>query len=138
MRQVVLLDTGPLVALFNANDGHHQWAREQIAASPPPLVTCEAVLAEALHLLRRASAVQEMVLSMIERRLLRLPFRLEAEAEPINRLMRKYADVPMSLADACLVRMTELYPDSVVLTLDSDFAVYRRHGRQVVPAIRPD
>ena len=64
-------------------------------------------------------------------------FRFGAEQELVLALMRKYADVPMSLADACLVRMTELLPDPLVLTTDSDFRVYRRHGRQVVPCMLP-
>lgn len=51
--------------------------------------------------------------------------------------MRRYADVPMSLADACLVRMSELSDDASVLTLDSDFRIYRRLGRQAIPLLTP-
>jgi len=51
--------------------------------------------------------------------------------------MQKYSDVPMSLADACLVRMTETFADPVVLTTDADFRVYRRHSRHVVPCVTP-
>jgi len=57
--------------------------------------------------------------------------------EPVLKLVQKYADVPMSLADACLVRMAEMLPDPVVLTTDSDFRVYRRHSRQIVPCVMP-
>jgi uncharacterized protein len=74
---------------------------------------------------------------MLRRRALVLSFDLGAELEPVLTLMDKYADVPMSLADACLVRMSETLPDPAVLTTDSDFKIYRRHSRQVVPCLLP-
>ena len=51
--------------------------------------------------------------------------------------MDKYADVPMSFADACLVRMTEILPDPIVITTDADFRIYRRFSRQIVPSLLP-
>ena len=57
--------------------------------------------------------------------------------EAFEELLRRYRNVPMSLADACLVRLSELYGDCAVLTLDSDFRIYRRHGRQVIPVLAP-
>ena len=73
------------------------------------------------------------------RRGLALPvFHLESELQPVLSLLNKYSDVPMSLADACLVRMTELYPDPVLATTDSDFLIYRRHSRQVLPCLLPE
>jgi len=64
-------------------------------------------------------------------------FELAEHVEPVLKLMQKYSDVPMSLADACLVRMTETLADSFVLTTDADFRVYRRHSRHVVPCVTP-
>lgn len=138
MKDVWLLDTGPLVAFLNARDRYHEWAREQLALVQPPLLTCEAVLSEALFLLRGSRASQKAIMELVASGLVRVPFRLEEEARAVSRLLQKYADVPMSLADACLVRMSEQHGSAVVLTLDSDFALYRRHRRQVVPMIRPD
>lgn len=72
-----------------------------------------------------------------ERGFLRADFALSEEWSSVRDLMRKYADVPMSLADACLVRMVELTPDARLVTLDSDFSVYRKNGRQVIRTITP-
>jgi len=136
--EVCLLDTGPLVAFLNARDRYHGWATEQLGLVRPPLLSCEAVLAEALHLLRGQRTIQKAVMDLVENGLLRVPFRLDEEVSAVSRLLQRYAEVPMSLADACLVRMSEQYGSAVVLTLDSDFALYRRHRRQVVRTIRPD
>ena len=62
---------------------------------------------------------------------------MEDEIERLVELQRAYADVPMSLADACLVRMTELHEEARVLTTDSDFRLYRRNRRQVIPLLVP-
>lgn len=137
MRRRVLLDTGPLVAFLNRHDHHHDWAVERLTGIEPPLLTCEAVLAEACHLVRRAPNGARAVAEMVADGLIQLPFRLGAEAERIRHLLGRYADVPMSLADACLVRLAEIEAGSAVLTLDSDFHVYRMHGRQVIPLIAP-
>ncbi len=66
------------------------------------------------------------------------PFRVEEEALALRRLLQRYDSMEISLADACLIRMSEQFPRSMVLTLDSDFSIYRRHGRQVIPSLRPD
>lgn len=68
---------------------------------------------------------------------LRVTYGVRDEGKPVFDLMAKYADVPMSLADACLVRMSETLPDPMVLTTDADFKIYRRHSRQVVPCLLP-
>lgn len=138
MIRQVLLDAGPLVALIDRRDHYHAWAKTQVAELRPPLLSCEPVLAEACHLLRNLSGGAEAVLGMVRRELVILPFRLDEEAERVTALMRRYANVPMSLADACLVRMAEQHTDSVVMTLDSDFRIYRKHGRQVVITITPN
>jgi predicted nucleic acid-binding protein len=134
----VLVDTGPLVALLNRRDAHHHWTRETVAALEPPLRTCGAVISEACFLLRRVSRGPDAVLDLVARRVVNVTFRLDDELQAVRKLMSRYASVPMALADACLVRMTELDDGGSVLTLDRDFLVYRRHGRQAVPVILPD
>ena len=94
-------------------------------------------MAETAYLLRRARVEPEALLSLIQRGLITLPFRLEEEVQAVTQLLRRYRNVPMSLADACLVRMSELHTRSRVFTLDSDFRIYRRHGRQVIPVLAP-
>ncbi|WP_420447678.1 type II toxin-antitoxin system VapC family toxin [Candidatus Palauibacter sp.] len=139
MNPEILLDTGPLIAFLNSRDRYHPWAREQWARVEPPFLTCEAVIAEACFLAYRlASGAPEAVVSLVERGVLDVSFGLADEAAAIARMMKKYDDVPMSLADACLVRMSEQRPGSVVLTLDSDFRIYRRSGRQPIPTRMPD
>ena len=132
----VLADTSFLISLVSRRDAHHQWAAVQTAELPPPWLTCEAVISEAFHLLdaRGAPALRAMLL----RRSLRPAFSLAEHLPAVLKLMEKYADVPMSLADACLVRMTETHADSLLLTTDADFRVYRRHSRQVLPCRMPD
>ena len=136
MAASVLVDAGFLVALLNVRDTHHQWAATQAPEFLPPWSTCEAALSEAFHLLgsRGAPALSEL----LRRRSVRVAFDLAKDLEPVMRLIQKYSDVPMSLADACLVRMTETLANAVVLTTDADFRIYRRHSRQVVPSVLPD
>lgn len=103
-----------------------------------PLLTVEPVITEAMFLLRRHPHAQDKLLQMVCRGDLSIPFGLEAEAETVRLLREKYRDLPMSLADACLVRMAELHPSSVVCTIDSDFKIYRKYGRSPIPLITPD
>lgn len=135
MPENTLVDSGFLVALLRRRDTHREWAASQAEAFPPPWCTCEAALSEAFHLLgpRGVPALG----ALLSRDALRVPFVLAEDLEPILRLLKKYADVPISLADACLVRMTETLADPLVLTTDADFRIYRRHGRQVVPHVLP-
>lgn len=132
-----LIDTGPIVAYLDPRDVHHAWAVEVIGELRPPLLTCEPVLAEACYLLRRLHTGPQRVLSLVERGLISPDFRLVDEAQSVASLMRRYRDVPMDLADACLVRMAEVHERATVLTIDSDFTIYRKHGRRVIPARRP-
>ncbi len=137
MRERVILDTGPLVAFINGRDRYHEWAKMQWAEMNRPLLTCEAVLSEACFLLRSLGGGDKAVLELLHRKVLDIPFRLVEYVSQITWLLKKYADIPMSLADACLVRMTELYPDSPVLTLDTDFNIYRRNKQSVIPTLSP-
>jgi predicted nucleic acid-binding protein len=136
MRRLIV-DTGPLVALLNTSDAHHAWTRGVLEKVEPPLVTCEAVISEACFLLRRVHGGPDAVLDLVQRGAVNVSFSLATETGPVRKLMARYAGVPMSLADACLVRMVELDDDAAVLTLDSDFAIYRRNRRNVIPTIRP-
>ena len=138
MIQKALLDTGPLVAALNRRDQYHLWATAQLARISPPLLTCEAVLSEACFLLQNLKGASEAVVKLVNNGLLKVPFCLEEEASPVKTLLARYSDVPISLADACLVRMAEQHSNSVLLTLDSDFRIYRKHGRQVIPVIMPE
>lgn len=137
MTRTVLLDAGPLVALFNRRDRFHRWATEQWADLEPPLLTCEPVLTEACFLLRGLPGGPPAVLELLVRGVVKVVYGVAAEAEMLGKLMTRYADVPMSLADACLVRMVEQQPGAAVLTLDRDFRVYRVHGRRVISVIMP-
>ncbi len=133
----VIVDTGPLVALLNQRDQHHTWAREILDTIQPPLLTCESVLSEACFLVRNLSGGAEAVLNMLDRQLIDIRFSLADEAARVKRLMTKYDNIPMSLADACLVRMSEIHPKSRVLTLDGDFQIYRKERRQRIPVLMP-
>jgi predicted nucleic acid-binding protein len=133
----VLLDTGPLVGYLNRADQHHQWAVSCWAALYDPLLTCESVLSEAIFVLQAEGADPEPVYGLVERGIVRLGFVVEQHRADVFRLLRKYADQPMSLADASLVRMAELTEDCQVFTTDKDFLIYRRKGRHVIPLLSP-
>ena len=137
MKRAVILDTGPLVGLVDARDRDHEWCVAQWSQIEPPLLTCESVISEACFLLAQTRTGGAPVLEMLARKALTSSFRLEEHVRPVRALMRKYADVPMSVADACLVRMAETTAHSTVLTLDRDFRIYRKHGRQVIPLLTP-
>jgi predicted nucleic acid-binding protein len=135
LAETVVVDTGFLVALLRRRDAHHEWAAIEGESRPPPWHTCEAVLTEALHILGKPGGVG--LAELVVTGMAVASFRLSDHAESVFDLMLKYQDRPMSLADACLVRMTEILPDPVVLTTDSDFRIYRRHSRQVIPCRMP-
>ena len=130
----VLIDTGPLVAAINARERNHLWVGEQLRQIRLPMLTCEAVITEACFLLGER---QGLLFNLMEAGVLEIGFSLKHDAKSIRKLMDKYADVPMSLADACLVRMSEIHDGSRVFTLDADFRIYRRNGRQTIPLIFP-
>lgn len=132
-----LLDTGPLVAFVNRHDRYHDWAKRAWNQIESPLLTCEAVIIEACFLLRTIHLGHETVLSMVTDEIIQIPFQMTEEVARIKELMTRYQSVPMSLADACLVRMAEKYPNCPVLTLDSDFAIYRKHRNRSIAVITP-
>jgi uncharacterized protein len=138
MQPAILLDTGPLVAAIDRRDAFHAWVTTAFKQLQQPVLTCEAVITEACFLLQRLQGGHEAIFGLIEAGVIQIPFDLEQEAVPVQALLRQYQSVPMSLADACLVRMAELYVDSSVLTLDSDFMIYRKHRNQAVLVMMPD
>ena len=135
MARRVLVDTGFLVALLSRRDANHRWAATLAPRFPPPWRTCEAALSETVHLLGARGAAG--IVALLRSRAVVSTFHLDENVEAVLRLMGKYADMAMSLADACLVRMTETPADPVVLTTDADLRVCRRHGRQSVPSMTP-
>ena len=131
----VLVDAGFLVALLAERDTNHQWAKTVAQQHPSPWRTCEAAISETFYLLGLSSA--PAVAQLLRRGAVTPSFRFAETTDSVLSLMQKYADVPMSFADACLVRMTELLPEPILLTTDADFRIYRRHSRRTVPCVLP-
>ena len=129
-----ILDAGPLIAALNRQDEHHRWACEILERLGPPFYSCPEAMAEAAAMTGQPAAIVEMIQSEE----IILAFDLSEQAASVLSLLKKYAGRDMDLADACIVRMTELMRDSQVITLDRvDFAVYRRNGRDLIPVITP-
>lgn len=129
-----IADTGFLVAFANRNDEHHEWAVAVAERLEPPLLTCEAVLAEAAFHLRSVP----VVLAMVGSGLVSLDFDLSDHRPEIAALADRFADREPDLADLCLIRMSELHPERSVVTVDqADFRVYRRNRREVIPLVTP-
>lgn len=137
MADRVVLDAGPIVALINRDDQFHGWAVARLKEMDAKLVTCEAAISESYFLVRHNPVGVATLLSYLEERVVQLDFDLGQQLTAVSVLMRKYHDIPMSLADACLVRMSELHDRARVFTLDADFKLYRRHSRQAIPLIFP-
>lgn len=137
MANIVVLDAGPLVALLDRNDPWHLWARQQLDLLSAPMLTCEAVVSESAFLLGQSDPGYRRLMALFKDDIVRLSFDLNDHFDAIATLMAKYHDIPMSLADACLVRMSEVHDRARIFTLDSDFKLYRRHGRQAIPLIHP-
>jgi predicted nucleic acid-binding protein len=137
VRSGTLLDTGPIVAYLYSRDAYHDWAVEAFSEVQPPVITCEAVLTEACFLIERNRWPATRVLEYVLESEIRIGLQLEHEIEAIRGLMQRYANVPMSLADACLVRMAET-TGLPICTLDHDFAIYRAGRRRSLTLITPE
>lgn len=133
----ILVDTGPLVAFLRESEAAHPWAAAQFKELPAPFMTCEPVLAETFFLVSRHSGGPRRFFDLLGSGLLEVNFSMTTEREALWKLIHKYEDLPMSLADACLVRLAELNPGASVFTLDTHFRVYRKNGRQQIPVIMP-
>ena len=136
MAASTIVDAGFLVALLSRRDAHHRWAASEARRNPPVWRTCDAVLSEAFHLLGLRGT--PALAALLRRAALISSFHLSHTPNEVLQLMLKYADVPMSFSDACLVRMTEILPDPILLTTDADFRMYRRLGRKTVPCRLPE
>jgi predicted nucleic acid-binding protein len=133
----VIVDTGPLVALLVKTERHHAWVCGQFETLSAPLLTCDAVLSETFFLLSHVGGGTRSFFDLLESGLLKTGFNVLEERAALRKLVQKYADLPMSLADACLVRMAELNDGAEVFTLDHHFGIYRKNGRQQIPSIMP-
>jgi len=130
------MDAGPLVAWLCPKDQHHQWALTALGPLPAGILVCEAVLTEACHMVGNDALEPARVIEFVERGILAAT-PLFAELRPIRELMTRYRDVKMDFADACVVRLAEMHDGAIVCTTDSDFKVYRRHGRREIPLLAP-
>jgi len=129
-----IADTGFIVAFGNRDDRHHRWALDLAKTVTEPLLTCEAVLAEAAFHLGSSA----YVLTLVQDELLRVAFDCTRNLEPLSALARRYGDRQPDLADLCLIRMSELYPHHVVITIDEkDFRIFRRNKRETIPILSP-
>lgn len=138
MKEIIIINSSALVALINKRDDFHNWAIQTIANLAYPFLTCEAVITEACLLLQDLHNGEDAVLGLVSSGKLEIPFQINQEASTIRKLIRYYQSVPMSLADACLVRMAELYSMSKLLTIDSDFRIYRKNRNQEIKVIMPE
>ena len=129
-----IADTGFLVAFANRHDSHHDWAVGLAKQITEPLLTCEAVLAEAAFHLQNV----KVVLALVREGLVDLAFDCRDHWPQLEALATRYADRNPDLADLCLIRLSELHPHHTVVTVDrDDFRVYRRNKREAIPIICP-
>jgi len=134
---LLIIDTSFLVAFLQERDEFHSWAVAALKARDGNLATCEAVLVETAYLLRDRLDAKRRLLAAVAAGKIGIPFTLAREAAALENLMDRYKNIPMSLADACLVRMAEIHKDAVLFTLDEDFKIYRKSNRQVIPTVMP-
>jgi predicted nucleic acid-binding protein len=134
--KTVIFDTGPLVAWFCQRDKHHHWVRKKFTQIRPGGMVCEAVLAEVCHLVGKDGIASGRVIEFVERGGL-MTIALGNELQILRKLLECYADAPMDFADACVVRIAELYPEASVCTVDSHFQFYRKNGAEMIPLIAP-
>jgi predicted nucleic acid-binding protein len=120
-----LVDTGAIVALLDRSEHHHKHCAGAIGEIEAPLLTCEAVIAETCYLLREIKNAVDAVLENVEKGVFLVPYRVTGKTFGLRRLLKKYAEVPMDFADACLVGMANEYQTGRILTLDRDFRIYR-------------
>jgi predicted nucleic acid-binding protein len=137
VKNIVLLDTGPLVTFLAAGLEHHAWVCAQLKRLHPPLLTCEPVLTEAAFLLKREGREADPIFALLKRGVIKVGLEVEGQLADLRALMHRYRNRPMSLADACLVRLAELYPGAVILTFDADFRIYRCHGNKMISVLMP-
>jgi uncharacterized protein len=121
----VLLDTGVIVASLDRSERFHRICAKTIAGIASPLVTCEAVIAESCYLLRTVKGAPEAILSNVAAGIFQVPFSLPQSAEQVARILHKYGDRAIDLADAYLIHLATELNSAEILTLDRDFEFYR-------------
>jgi len=126
----VLVDTGPIVAMLDRRERFHQQCVEALLSTNEPIVTCEAVIAEACFLLRRLKGASRDLLVDVQAGRYQIDYRLAERGLQVGRLLDRYANVPMDLADACLVDLANLHKTGRIFTLDADFRIYRWERNQ--------
>ena len=120
-----LIDTGCIVALLDRSEKHHQFCVDLVNSLNVQWITCEAVIAESCYLLRSIKGACDAILANIEEGIFQLPFQLSTASSSIRKLMKKYQDVPVDFADACLIHLAEELKVPEIMTLDKDFYIYR-------------
>jgi predicted nucleic acid-binding protein len=135
---IVIADTGPLVALVDPDTREHEWVCAHAKALPRPLPTSEPVLTEAAFWLTRDGFDADELFALADAGAIAVGIEFNRERGALRSLLRKYRSVPMSLADATRVRLSELHRDCQVVTFDTDFRIYRRHGNKVIPVLMPE
>lgn len=137
MKNQVIVDTGPLVALLDRREEHHEWATQCVKDIASPMFTCESVISEALFLLGRTGTSK--IINILEREDVRIThsLALDRDRERVCEILETYSNLPASLADACLVHMSENHPRRKVFTLDNHFHIYRRKGDEPIPLLIP-
>jgi len=135
--RAAIVDTGPLVAFLDRGERYHAWTVEQVQSLDVPLLVCEPVLAEAMYLLSGQFKAQDALFGLLADGALRIAFQVNEHVDALRALQLKYRDRPISLADACIVRMAELFERHLIFTLDSDFTVYRKNGREPLDLVFP-
>lgn len=133
----VIADSSALLALISEDVEHHDWAVAQWDLIDPPALLCEAVISEAAFLLKREGAETDALFEFLETGAFEIAFSVADHLHDVRALMKRYQNLPMAFADACIVRMAELNQNAIVFTLDSDFTIYRKHGNKVIPLLMP-
>jgi predicted nucleic acid-binding protein len=121
----VLLDSSVVVALLDTRERFHERCVRVLEELEEPLATCEAVISESCFLLKKIPKASDRILANVEEGIFEIPFQLTRSTASIHAILRKYHDLPVSFADACLVQMADELDTGDILTLDSDFRHYR-------------
>ena len=135
---MILIDSGAIIAYIDRRDEHHKWIEDQMAILKPPFYTCESVISESCFILTEKGLDVSGIFTLLERGALIVSFELQREHQFVALLLKKYRNLPMDVADACLVTMAENEPRASVLTTDGDFLIYRKSNRQIIPCLMPE
>ncbi|MDM8543281.1 PIN domain-containing protein [Desulfococcaceae bacterium HSG9] len=126
----ILIDSGPLIALFNASDKYHHEAVNFVKTNTYPLITTIASITETLHLLDFNRNAQIDFLEWINRGSVEIHKIGKEDFGRLKELTIKYRDLPMDFADCCLVYLAEKLNLNTIATIDRDFSIYRIHGKR--------